>query len=183
MQERSAALDESNPSNRYWVSIPGSTEPPAGPLTRADVLAAWRDGLYPDDTSICRSDQAEWCPISSLGQKPGRKSKARQIDDEPEAEEGDRESVEDDYSNLTAVSSGTSSAGSMLKVLAGIVALVGVAGGGKLGSTWGAALAVAGLIVAVLLYGTGVLLGALGESMLALKDVAVSTRLVAERQK
>lgn len=173
-------------SDTFWVAVPGSNEPPAGPLTRADVLAARRAGRYPNDASVCRTDQTDWKPITTLDPKPKKKRKTRDTSEVQVAEEMDREAIESEYDNLSTVSTATSGAGTLLKALAALVVILGFVGavnvGGSFGSTAGAVVGVSAFAVALGLYGLGVLLGALGEAMLALRDVAVNTRLVADRE-
>jgi hypothetical protein len=72
--------------------------------------------------------------------------------------------------------------GGVYKLLAFIVAAAGVVGGFTLGSLPVGMLALVGAVVfAAILYGTGLLLQAIGETLGAVLDTAVNTRATAEK--
>lgn len=77
------------------------------------------------------------------------------------------------YANLSAVSSALRTYGSVLKALAFVVAACGSM---FIASRNGWLVMVGGVVVAVSLFGGGVLFAALGESLLALGDIATNTR-------
>jgi len=158
---------------RFWVSTPGSEEPPAGPFSKADVLV----GRYPETATVCRVGESTWQPIRTLvTPSAGPTNPAETVPS--------KHTPEASYTNLTAAGTGTVGYGTGLKGLGWLVGVVGIfvvigkVADGAMFAAAGGTLILAGIGFHIV----GTLVAAVGEAMLALRDVAVNTRLSADAE-
>ena len=55
-------------SDRYWLSAPGSKEPPKGPLSLVELTEAWQAGTIEPTATICKVGESNWVkPETVLG--------------------------------------------------------------------------------------------------------------------
>lgn len=88
-------------SDRYWLSAPGSKEPPKGPLSLVELTEAWQAGTIEPTATICKVGESNWVkPESVLGPRVpkapmGELSQALPLPD--------RRSIEGRYSDQPAL--------------------------------------------------------------------------------
>ena len=166
----------------YMVSIPGSTEPPFGPLGLDEILARVGAGSIPRVATVCKVGDADWMPVERLLPRPApvvplAASKAPMVPSR-------RAYIEGRYANLASVGAGVAAYGGLIKGL-GIVLIVG----GVLATFFAfsgenhesvAFIAVPAAFFGVLVHVAGTIVAAMGEGMNALKDIAVNTGVVAD---
>lgn len=50
----------------YWIAIPGSQEPPVGPLDLGRLLVGLREGSIPPNATTCAVGEASWVPVTEV---------------------------------------------------------------------------------------------------------------------
>lgn len=169
-------------ADRYWLSTPGSKDPPRGPMDISTVQASWNTGNLDPGTTMCKVGDATWVTIQSVFGDP-KKQAPPLLEPLPAPGSFLRAALEARYSNLASVASSLSLYGGILKVLAFLLiggGVLGVAVGVTSGA-WIAAVSILVFIIGIGIWALGLLIAALGEGLLALKDIAVSTRLTSEK--
>lgn len=185
-------------TDRYWLSTPGSKEPPRGPMPLDTVVASWNSGGLHADTTMCKVGDATWLSVARVLGPP----KAPEVQPAmlagpvvspvsspfgsgPLGATGSsylRSLTEARYRNLAGVGDGLSTWGGILKVLGFVIFGAGVLGiVVGLGTTgWIVGVGAFGLLVGIIVAVLGMLVAAVGEALLAIRDIAVNTRIVAD---
>lgn len=171
----------------YWISTPGSTKPPSGPLSLDQLIAGVGTGSIPKSATACIVGETSWVPVTSLLPPPPAASGIvhPREDAPPDAKRSSasRSALEDRYKNLRAVSRTLEGYAMVLKGLGLTVLVVSVIswiGGLSKGDHSSTGLAFLGLAAALGLHAFGTVIGAISEAMLAQIDIAVSTWISAE---
>lgn len=55
-----------NPTITYWVTTPGSTDPPIGPLDAEEIAARVASGAIAKNATACKVGESKWHPVESL---------------------------------------------------------------------------------------------------------------------
>lgn len=170
-------------SKTYWIAIPGSTEPPSGPLSLDDILGRVGSGEIPNDATVCEVGQADWVELAVVLPRPRAKPTpilAAPVSIRAVRLAYQRSEIETHYHNLASVGAGTVTYGQLIQGLGwlfgigGVFAIFALEGFSKLA---GAVPVFLGVFVHI----AGTMIAAAGEAMNALKDIAVNTRLIADQ--
>lgn len=167
-------------SDRYWLSTPGSKEPPKGPLSLQEITEAWQAGTIEPVSIICKVGESNWVnPESVLGPRVprARTGELPQVFPLP-----DRRSIEGKYSDLARVASSLEFYGTALKVLVVIIGIASLAAVIYLIQSLPSALIAlfVGVVSGVWFYAMGILIAGAGNALLAVRDMAVNTRVSAD---
>lgn len=163
-------------SDRYFVSTPGSDDPPKGPLTREDIEREVASGTIPGTAVVCKVGEATWEPITTLAPSQAPVAPTPPASAAPATSASPTEAER--YKNLVSVSKSLSSAGNILQIVA-VVVVLGALNGALIAYSSSPTLALAlaaGASLGVPMYALGVITAACGEALLALRDIAVNTR-------
>jgi hypothetical protein len=167
----------------YWLAIPGSTEPPTGPLTLSDLQARVRSGVIPSDTVVCEVGQADWVQLADVLPKPSTVAvlpPAAPVAPSVPRSGSQRASIESHYRNLASVGTGTATYGQFIQGLGWLFGVSGIVALFFLEGFWKLAVTIP-MLLGVLVHIAGTMIAALGEAMNALKDIAVNSRISADR--
>lgn len=185
-------------TDRYWLSTPGSKDPPRGPMPLDAVRASWNSGGLHPNTTMCKVGDATWLSVSKVLGPPNAPEMqpavpAGPLDSLVSSPFGSgpsaaprvshlRSLTEARYKNLAGVGDGLSTWGGILKVLGFVIFGAGVLGiVVGLGTTgWIVGVGALGLLVGIIVAVLGMLVAAVGEALLAIRDIAVNTRIVAD---
>lgn len=173
---------------RYFIAIPGSTDPPKGPLAIGDIEQQYRAGTIPKDAVLCKVGEATWVEAGALFPERAvppvavveRQRELRSSKGPDRFEAGVAR-----YSKLTEAASGLRTTGTVIEVL-GVLVFVGtLLAAGTLGTglterVLAGQLAASSVLFGVPIYALGMIIGACGEALLALRDIAINTRVTAE---
>ncbi len=160
-------------TDRYFLSVPGSDDPPKGPYTPDEIERELLAGSAPNTALVCKVGGTTWSPVATvvLARRPlpvpAAETVAVGTTLEPRR-----------YKNLESVAGSLSGVGRMLQVLSVVLLVGGVLGAlyAYSGSPLLAFSLVGTTILALPVYAIGVLIAAGGEALLALRDIAVHTR-------
>ncbi len=165
-------------SKTYWIAIPGSNEPPMGPLGLDEIATKVRAGSIPREATACEVGLADWIPVEKIVPKRPREPRKKKARVEEEVV-SDRSAIESEYGNLATVSDSTVSYGTVIKGLAFAVMLSGGLVVFALEGMW-KSLGILPFVLGVVMHVMGTMVAAAGEAMRALKDIAVNTRILAD---
>ncbi len=155
-----------------------------GPVTLDQLRRGFETGKVPPD-SHCRAVGATtWMTVSSVVSEV--KAEPGPVASAPSgATSASATAPPKRYTNLLDVSGSLRAYGGFLKVLGWLVGVVGVLGGltamEKVGG-YALVIAVLGIVGGITLHATGTVIAAIGESLLALADIATNTGKMAESE-
>lgn len=161
------------PTNvRYWLLPPGSTEPPKGPFSIEELRLKLDAGTAQRESTVCEVNDSVWRPIAVL-QAPPKPSAASPSPAPPSPAKP--RSIQGRYTNLEQVARSLQTQGTILKSVGAL--LLGLAAVGLVVMLMGergfwTLSVVAGTVLGASSYVSGVLIAAIGEALLALRDIA-----------
>jgi hypothetical protein len=175
-------------TDRYFVAIPGSADPPRGPLAISDIESQYRTGVLSKGASICKVGDSTWIDLSSVfPAEPPPAPPRRELPHESARGGSISEKLADGarrYAKLTKVADGLRGTGSAFEFLGVAVFVGGIAAAffalSKESVIAAVPLGVGAVLFGPALYSLGTLIAAAGEALLALRDIAINTRVTAE---
>lgn len=174
----------STPPN-YWISDPGRSEQLAGPLSLEEIKRGVAAGAISPDAKVCAVGASEWSSVPSVVSRNANTPPALT----PAFAAGQtgvflsRTDVEGHYVNLAAVGAHLRFVGTMFKLVGVVAAVSGGIATPVYAKQYGAGVfwAILACVFGVFLFSVGIVIAAAGEALSALKDIAVNTRITADR--
>jgi hypothetical protein len=191
-------------ADRYWVSLPGSKLPPRGPMDLEAIRTSWNAGQLDPASTICKVGDTTWGSVDSVLGPPRPEpaappawsapaASAAPIPAGPTAPTPARSVIEAQYMNLARVAKGLIFYSRILKLI-GYVVVAGsvvasfvfwiytlVSEQGRSMSEVAVAVGLYGVSYGVSFIILAIIAAGTGEALFALRDIAVNTRIAADK--
>ncbi len=165
----------------YFVK--GATGETIGPVSYDQLARGAATGKVPRGTSVRREDSTVWQPVEvilGLDTAPPRAA-ARAPSPQPvvsreQASSTDGHGTERGYNDLKSAAESLKTQAAVAKFLGFALVVGSVLGGMSVGAPFGYALVLVGVMAWAALHVAGVFIGATGDAMAALREIALNTR-------